>query len=252
MSGTSPYRRIEMVFAPDLFAGQHALVTGGTSGIGESIARALAACGAHVTVTGRQPQSVEGWKDDRIQATALDVRDDAAIRKLIGGFSRLDIVVNSAGLVERAQEYEPESFARVVDVNLNGSMRVAVAAHDLLAKQGGSIVNIASMLSFFGGGHAPAYSASKGGVVQLTKSLAIRYAPDKIRVNAIAPGWIATKFNQVVQDDTARYESIKARTPMARWGKPDDISGAAVFLCSDAAAFITGVTLPIDGGFLAF
>ena len=241
-----------MVFAADLFAGRHALVTGGTSGIGEAIALALAACGATVTVTGRQSTSVEQWEStDKTKAVVLDVRDDNAIRNLIATFLRLDIVVNSAGLVERAQEYEPDSFARVVDVNLNGSMRVAVAAHELLARQGGSIVNIASMLSFFGGAHAPAYSASKGGVVQLTKSLAIRYAPDGIRVNAIAPGWIATKFNQVVQDDAARYANIKARTPMARWGRPDDIGGAAVFLCSDAAAFITGVTLPVDGGYLA-
>lgn len=241
-----------MVFAADLFAGRHALVTGGTSGIGEAIARALAAYGATVTVTGRQSKSVEQWKNtDKMKAVVLDVRDDSAIGNLIATFARLDIVVNSAGLVERAQEYEPDSFARVVDVNLNGSMRVAVAAHELLARQGGSIVNIASMLSFFGGAHAPAYSASKGGVVQLTKSLAIRYAPDGIRVNAIAPGWIATKFNQVVQDDAERYANIKARTPMARWGRPDDIAGAALFLCSDAAAFITGVTLPVDGGYLA-
>jgi len=240
------------VFSSNLLSGKHALVTGGTSGIGKAIARALAACGATVTVTGHRPASVSGWPaTSDMNAALLDVRDDAAIRRLIAGFSRLDIVVNSAGLVERAQEYEPESFARVVDVNLNGSMRVAVAAHDLLAKQGGSIVNIASMLSFFGGAHAPAYSASKGGVVQLTKSLAIKYAPDNIRVNAIAPGWIATKFNQVVQDDKARYEAIKARTPMARWGRPDDIAGSAVFLCSGAAAFVTGVTLPVDGGYLA-
>ncbi len=106
------------------------------------------------------------------------------------------------------------------------------------------------MLSYFGGAHAPAYSSSKGGVVQLTKSLAIRYAAENIRVNAIAPGWIATKFNQVVQDDKARYESIVQRTPLGRWGEPDDLRGAALFLCSPAAAFVTGVTLPVDGGYL--
>ena len=108
----------------------------------------------------------------------------------------------------------------------------------------------ANRLSFFGGAHAPAYSASKGGVVQLTKSLAIRYAPENIRVNAIAPGWIVTKLTQAVLEDKARSDSIVRRTPMGRWGKPDEIGGAAVFLCSPAAAFITGVTLPVDGGYL--
>ena len=242
-----------MTFQSDLFAGRSALVTGGTSGIGAAIAAALAACGASVTVSGRQAASVAQFNAQRLpnqNAVQLDVTDNAAIKALISGFERLDIVVNSAGLVLRQREYEPDAFAEVVDVNLNGSMRVAEAARPLLARQGGSIVNIASMLSFFGGAHAPAYSASKGGVVQLTKSLAIRYAPHNIRVNAIAPGWIVTKLTQAVQDDKARNESIMRRTPMGRWGKPDDIGGAAVFLCSPAAAFITGVTLPVDGGYL--
>ena len=242
-----------MTFQVDLFAGNSALVTGGTSGIGAAIAAALAACGANVTVTGRQAASVAQFNAQRLpnqNAVQLDVTDNVAIKVLISNFERLDIVVNSAGLVLRQREYEPDAFAEVVDVNLNGSMRVAAAAHPLLAKQGGSIVNIASMLSFFGGAHAPAYSASKGGVVQLTKSLAIRYAPENIRVNAIAPGWIVTKLTQAVLDDKTRNESILRRTPMGRWGKPEDIGGAAVFLCSPAAAFITGVTLPVDGGYL--
>ena len=243
-----------MTFQSDLFAGRSALVTGGTSGIGAAIAAALAACGAIVTVSGRQAASVTQFNAQRLpnqNAVQLDVTDNAAIKALISGFERLDIVVNSAGLVLRQREYEPDAFAQVVDVNLNGSMRVAEAARPLLAKQGGSIVNIASMLSFFGGAHAPAYSASKGGVVQLTKSLAIRYAPENIRVNAIAPGWIITKLTQAVLEDKARSDSIVRRTPMGRWGKPEEIGGAAVFLCSPAAAFITGVTLPVDGGYLA-
>ena len=243
-----------MTFQSDLFAGRGALVTGGTSGIGAAIAAALAACGAIVTVSGRQAASVAQFNAQRLpnqRAVQLDVTDNAAIKALISRFERLDIVVNSAGLVLRQREYEPDAFAQVVDVNLNGSMRVAEAARPLLAKQGGSIVNIASMLSFFGGAHAPAYSASKGGVVQLTKSLAIRYAPENIRVNAIAPGWIVTKLTQAVLEDKARSDSIVRRTPMGRWGKPEEIGGAAVFLCSPAAAFITGVTLPVDGGYLA-
>jgi NAD(P)-dependent dehydrogenase (short-subunit alcohol dehydrogenase family) len=243
-----------MTFAADLLAGREALVTGGTSGIGAAIAAGLAACGARVLVTGRQASSVAGFRaaaPGRIRAEQLDVTDEAAIRRLVGGLARLDIVVNSAGLIHREREYEPPRFAEVLDVNLTGSLRVAEAARPLLARQGGAIVNIASMLSFVGGPHAPGYSAAKGGVVQLTKSLAVRYATQGIRVNAIAPGWIETKFTRAVRDDAARYEAIRARTPMGRWGQPEDVAGAAVFLCSPAAAFVTGVTLPVDGGYLA-
>jgi NAD(P)-dependent dehydrogenase (short-subunit alcohol dehydrogenase family) len=139
----------------------------------------------------------------------------------------------------------------VVDVNLTGSMRVSTACRPLLAKARGSILNIASMLSFFGGGHAPAYSASKGGIVQLTKSLAIAWAAEGIRVNAIAPGWIETGMTKPVREDAARSKAIVDRTPLRRWGTPDDVAGAAVFLCSPAAAFITGAVLPVDGGYSA-
>jgi NAD(P)-dependent dehydrogenase (short-subunit alcohol dehydrogenase family) len=241
-----------MTFAADLLAGRYALVTGGTSGIGAAIGAALAGCGAQVLVTGRQPSSVREFKaTGRVRAEQLDVTDQAAIERLMGSFSRLDIVVNSAGLIHRELEYEPARFAEVLDVNLTGCLRMAEAARPLLAKQGGAIVNIASMLSFIGGAHAPGYAAAKGGVVQLTKSLAIRYAGQDIRVNAIAPGWIETKFTRAVRADAARDAAIRARTPMGRWGQPQDVAGAAVFLCSPAAAFITGVTLPVDGGYLA-
>jgi NAD(P)-dependent dehydrogenase (short-subunit alcohol dehydrogenase family) len=241
-----------MTFAADLLAGRYALVTGGTSGIGAAIGAALAGCGAQVLVTGRQPSSVREFKaTGRVRAEQLDVTDQAAIERLMGSFSRLDIVVNSAGLIHRELEYDPARFAEVLDVNLTGSLRMAEAARPLLAKQGGAIVNIASMLSFIGGAHAPGYAAAKGGVVQLTKSLAIRYAGQDIRVNAIAPGWIETKFTRAVRADAARDAAIRARTPMGRWGQPQDVAGAAVFLCSPAAAFITGVTLPVDGGYLA-
>jgi NAD(P)-dependent dehydrogenase (short-subunit alcohol dehydrogenase family) len=138
----------------------------------------------------------------------------------------------------------------VVDVNLTGTMRLCAACHPLLAKRGGSIVNVASMLSFFGGGLVPAYSASKGGIAQLTKSLAIAWAAEGIRVNAIAPGWIATPLTQALQDDPARSEAILSRTPMKRWGTPGDLAGSVIFLCSPAAAFVTGVVLPVDGGYL--
>jgi len=136
-------------------------------------------------------------------------------------------------------------------VNLNGTMRLCAAARPLLARTQGCIVNTASVLSYLGGGLVPGYSASKGGVAQLTKSLAIAYAADRIRVNAIAPGWIATPLTQPLQDDAARSEAIVARTPLGRWGTPTDLAGAAVFLCSPAASFITGAILSVDGGYLA-
>ena len=127
---------------------------------------------------------------------------------------------------------------------------MCIACRPLLAESGGAIVNIASMSSFFGNGQAPAYSASKGGVAQLTKSLAIAWGTENIRVNAVAPGWITTPLTQALRDDPARSAAILARTPLNRWGQPEDVVGAVLFLCSPAAAFITGIVLPVDGGYL--
>ncbi len=159
-------------------------------------------------------------------------------------------MVNCAGIIRRGDEHRPEVFEEVLAVNLTGTMRVCTAARPKLAETGGAIVNTASMLSFFGGGLVPAYSASKGGVAQLTKSLAIAYAPDRIRVNAVAPGWIATPLTQALQDDPARAGPILSRTPLGRWGTPADVAAAVTFLASPAAAFMTGVVLPVDGGYL--
>jgi NAD(P)-dependent dehydrogenase (short-subunit alcohol dehydrogenase family) len=234
------------------FSGQNVLVTGGTGGIGRSIAEAFAAEGAEVVVTGLTEAEVESCRDGSGGLTAhlLDVADQAAIDRFVAGFGRLDVLVNAAGMILRgAQEFEPEGFLRVVDVNLIGTMRMCRACRALLAAQGGSIVNLASMLSFFGSGSAPAYSASKGGVAQLTKSLAIAWAAEGIRVNAIAPGWIQTALTRMLVDDPPRSAAIVARTPLGRWGQPEDVAGAALFLCSPAAAFITGVVMPIDGGY---
>jgi NAD(P)-dependent dehydrogenase (short-subunit alcohol dehydrogenase family) len=144
-----------------------------------------------------------------------------------------------------------ETFQKVIDVNLTGTMRMCVAARVKLAAARGAIVNTASMLSFFGGPAVPAYTASKGGVAQLTKALAIAWAPEGIRVNAIAPGWIATEMTRGLVEDPSRSAAILGRTPMQRWGDPSDVGGVAVFLCSEAARFITGAILPVDGGYAA-
>jgi NAD(P)-dependent dehydrogenase (short-subunit alcohol dehydrogenase family) len=233
--------------------GRRALVVGGTSGIGAAIGAALAQCGVRVTVTGATAAEVDAARTapgSGAEAVLLDVRDRAAIAALFGGFERLDVLVNCAGVIRRNAEHDPEVFADVVDINLGGTMRCCTAARPLLAKTSGAIVNTASMLSYFGGGLVPAYSASKGGVAQLTRSLAIAYAADRIRVNAVAPGWIATPLTQALQQDETRSRAILERTPLGRWGQPGDIAGAVLFLCSPAAAFVTGVVLPADGGYL--
>jgi len=133
---------------------------------------------------------------------------------------------------------------------LNGTMRACSAARHFLKETNGSIINIASMLTFFGGGLVPAYSASKGGIAQLTKSLAIAYASDQIRVNAIAPGWIKTPLTKALQQDENRANAILSRTPMNRWGEPEDLAGPAMFLASDDAKFVTGSIIPVDGGYM--
>ena len=245
---------IGATFRDDLFAGRVALVSGGTSGIGAAIAEALAACGATVTVTGATDAEAETARAEPAflcrEAHALDVRDAAAIAAFMGAMSRLDILVNCAGVIRRGAEHNPAVFAEVLDINLTGTMRLCAAARPLLAQTQGCIVNTASVLAYFGGGLVPGYSASKGGVAQLTKSLAIAYAAEGIRVNAVAPGWVETKLTQALQDDPGRSAAILARTPLGRWGKPVDIVGTVVFLCSPAASFVTGAIMPVDGGYL--
>ena len=243
-----------MGFWPDgCFEGHQVLVTGGTSGIGAAVAMAFHSEGAAVTVTGATEAEVDRARRDMpgIDAEVLDVRDAQAVALLIAGFARLDHVVNCAGTIRRGEELDPAVFADVIDINLNGTMRVCAAARPLLAKTSGTIVNTASMLSFFGGGLVPAYSASKGGVAQLTKSLAIAYAEDGIRVNSVAPGWIETALTGAIRDDPARNAAILSRTALKRWGKPDDLTGGYLFLSSPLASYVTGTVLAIDGGYLA-
>ena len=230
------------------------LVTGGTSGIGQAIAKAMAQDGAWVTATGATHAEVErafqANANSSIEFHTLDVRDAQQVDLFVKSLGELDVVVNCAGVIQRQVELEPEAFAKTVDINLNGTMRVCAAAREGLKARKGCIINTASMLSFFGGGLVPGYSASKGGVAQLTKSLAIAYATDGIRVNAVAPGWIATPLTQALQDDPERSAPILMRTPMKRWGLPEDVAGPVLFLASPQAAFVTGVILPVDGGYL--
>ena len=230
------------------------LVTGGSSGIGAAIAQVFASNGDLVVATGATKEEVERAQvqseSTAISFQELDVRDGIAVQACIDEIDSLDVLVNCAGVIRRNVEHEPEVFADVIDINLNGSMRVCTAAREKLKQRKGCIINTASMLSFFGGGLVPGYSASKGGIAQLTKSLAIAYAPDGIRVNAVAPGWIATQLTQALQEDRTRSEAILSRTPLGRWGEPADVAGPVLFLASDAARFVTGVVLPVDGGYL--
>jgi|SRR5471030_749966 NAD(P)-dependent dehydrogenase (short-subunit alcohol dehydrogenase family) len=231
---------------------KQALITGGARGIGWGIAEAMLGSGYAVTVTGLTAEEVAAVpKRDNLNAVPLDVTNDGDVVARIARLSRLDALVNCAGMVLRdGKEFTIEGFQKVIDVNLTGTMRMCLAAKPLLDQQGGAIVNIASVWSFFGSPLVPAYTASKGGVAQLTKALAVAWAP-AIRVNAIAPGWIETDLTKATQADKARSDAIVSRTPFGRWGQPRDIGGAAVFLCSEAAGFITGTVLPVDGGYTA-
>jgi NAD(P)-dependent dehydrogenase (short-subunit alcohol dehydrogenase family) len=230
-----------------------ALVTGGTRGIGAGIVQALTSAGWRVIATGVAQAEVDAFARPSadVDARVLDVTDGAGVASLMDSLDRLDGLVNAAGILVRGgKEFELETFERVLAVNLTGTMRLCMAAKPLLAAAKGAVVNLASMLSVFGSPFVPAYSASKGGIVQLTKSLAAAWAADGIRVNALAPGWIATDLTQPLRDDPAREAAILNRTPMARWGEPADVGAAARFLLSEEARFITGAVLPVDGGYL--
>ena len=246
---------IETTFAAQAFASRAVLVTGGTSGIGLGCARAFRDLGATVVATGATEAecSRAGGEpgNESLVFRVLDVRDSAVIDATIEGLERLDILVTAAGVIRRDDEHDPEVFADVLAINLTGTMRVCASARPKLAAAQGCVVTLASMLTFFGGPRVPAYSASKGGIGQLTKSLAAAWAADGVRVNAVAPGWITTPLTQALQDDAERSRPILLRTPLGRWGTPEEVAGAVVFLASPAARFITGAILVIDGGYLA-
>ena len=224
-----------------------AVISGAAGGIGEGLARGFLAAGYAVIGVDR---TAAAWQAEGYRHVSLDITDDAAVAAFGAGLPRVDALINAAGVNRRREEYEIAAFQQVLDINLVGTMRLCLACRPHLARVGGAIVNIASMHAFFGAGHAPGYSASKGGVAQLTKSLALEWAKQNIRVNAIAPGWISTSMTKPVIDDPVRNRSVLERTPMGRWGQPDDLVGPALFLAGDGARFVTGVVLPVDGGYL--
>jgi 2-deoxy-D-gluconate 3-dehydrogenase len=240
--------------------GKVAIVTGGNGGIGYGIAHGLAAAGARIVVAARNPeknvQAVTALRDTGADALAVrtDVQDETSVQAMVqttlDAFKRVDILVNNAGInIRKApQDYTLAEWRQVLDVNLTGVFLCAREVYPHMVRAGGGkIINIGSMTSIFGSNVAPAYSASKGGVVQLTKSLAIFWARDRIQVNAILPGWIHTDLTAGAAPE--RYETIKARIPQGRWGEPDELAGAAVFLASAASDYVTGTALPVDGGY---
>jgi NAD(P)-dependent dehydrogenase (short-subunit alcohol dehydrogenase family) len=230
------------------FAGAEVLVIGASrAGIGAAIARAFRDAGAQVAITGAEEAAAAADAD--FPYHRLDVTDTAAVTALAAGMPRLDVLVNAAAITSRGEEMAPDFFAHVLDVNLQGSFRAMLAFHPHLKAAGGCVVNIASMYARFGSPRNPAYGASKAGVEQLTKSMAIAWAPDGIRVNAVAPGFIVTQQSARARQDPAFVARVTDRTPLARWGEPDDLAGPVLFLASPAAAFITGTCLAVDGGY---
>lgn len=231
------------------FSNARVVVVGASrGGIGAAIARAFQRAGAEVAITGIEPQPVAA-DAERFDYTQLDVTDTEAVGAFAERHDTLDVLVNCAAITRRGEEMEPGFFSHVLDINLTGSLRSAQAFHPALSKRKGAVINIASMYARFGSPMNPAYGASKAGVEQLTKSLSIAWAADGIRVNAISPGFIVTEQSARARESAEFTERVTARTPLARWGQPDDITGAALWLASDAAAFVTGVCLPVDGGY---
>lgn len=243
--------------------GKVAIVTGGDGGIGLGMARGLARAGASIVVAARNPAksalAVAELEALGAEAIAIEtnVTSEASISALMeqarGHFGRLDVLVNNAGTNVRlpAQELTLEQWHQVLDPNLTGAFLCAKAAYpSLKAQGGGKVINVGSMLSLFGSAVAAAYGASKGGVVQLTKSLAVGWAADGIQVNAILPGWIDTALTRTAREQLPGLnERVLARSPSGRWGVPSDFEGIAVFLASEASNFITGAVIPVDGGY---
>jgi 2-deoxy-D-gluconate 3-dehydrogenase len=242
-----------------------ALVTGGGSGIGLGMATGLAQAGAAIAVVGRNAArgaaAVEQLRALGADSTfiAADLVDEAAcqamVRATVARFGRLDILVNNAGINirKRPEDYSATEWHQVIDTNLSGAFHACQAAYPELQRAGGGkIINIGSMTSIFGLAFATAYAASKGGIMQLSKALATAWAKDNIQVNAVLPGWIDTELTRTARTQVdGLHDRVIARTPAGRWGVPADLAGIAVFLASSASDFVTGVAIPVDGGYAA-
>ncbi len=240
-------------FNAGLFDGKKVLVSGATSGIGLAIAQGFASLGAQVIATGSSERKLAALHADStmegIRFAQLDVRDNAAIKQFIGHLDNLDVLVNAAGVARPAEEYLDDVFREVIDVILTAAMRMAMAARDKLERAKGAIINVASMLSYIADVDVPAYCASKTGILGLTRSLAHAFGPAGVRVNAIAPGYHRTDMTRPLWETPASASKIAERSALKRWGEAEDLVGATLFLASPAAAFITGITLPVDGGY---
>jgi NAD(P)-dependent dehydrogenase (short-subunit alcohol dehydrogenase family) len=237
-----------------LAAGFHAVVIGGAGDIGASIANLFCDLGATVSATGVDANAIARSQlrpRENLKVRELDVTDDAAVCAFAAQHSRVDALINCAGILARDKEFEIETFQKVLDVNLTGTFRTCMAFQPQLAQSKGSIVNIASMNATLALPRIPAYCASKGGVVMLTKSLALAWAEQDIRVNAVAPGYIETSINAAGRTDEIHYRRIADRTAFRRWGQPDEVAGAVAFLCMPASRYATGTVVAVDGGFLA-
>ena len=243
--------------------GRVAIVTGGNGGIGLGMARGMAEAGAAIVIAARNPEknaaAVAALADLGGGAIAIetDVRDPEACEAVVAGavrrFGRLDILVNNSGINyrKRPEVYDLGEWDDVIDTNLRPAFVLARAAYPhFISAGGGKVINIGSMMSIFGSPVSVAYGASKGGIVQMTQALATAWAKDNIQANAILPGWIDTELTvRARQDIPGLDESVLARTPAGRWGRPEDFAGIAVFLASAASDFVTGTAIPVDGGF---
>jgi 2-deoxy-D-gluconate 3-dehydrogenase len=243
--------------------GKVAVVTGGNGGIGLGMARGLAQAGASVVIAARNAEKSAGAVAElealgvKSAFMPLDVANPDSCRGLVTQvverFGRLDILVNNAGMSIRKppESYELSEWLKVIDTNLNGVFVLCQAVHAPFKRQGGGkIINIGSMMSIFGGAYAAPYSTSKGGIVQLSKSLGTAWAKDNIQVNSVLPGWIDTELTRDARAQVKGLnERVLARTPAGRWGVPDDLAGIAVFLASAASDFVTGAAVPVDGGY---